>query len=148
MKCPYCGNTDSKVIDSRLNETTNVTRRRRECLKCSNRFTTFERVEEIPLMVIKKNGVREPFSRTKLLEGILRAIVKRQVAREKAEQIVDDIEAGLRNEFRHEVTSKELGDRVLRALKDVDKVAYIRFASVYREFKDMEEFNQELKQLK
>lgn len=148
MKCPYCGFTDSKVIDSRLNETINTTRRRRECLECSKRFTTFERVEEIPLTVIKKNGEHEPFNRTKLLEGVLRALVKRQVARERIEQIVDDIESNLRNEFRHEVTSRELGDRVLRELKEVDKVAYIRFASVYREFKNLEEFTQELKQLK
>ncbi|MCL6473303.1 MAG: transcriptional regulator NrdR [Firmicutes bacterium] len=145
MKCPYCGFNDSKVVDSRLNETGDVTRRRRECLGCTKRFTTFERVEEIPLTVIKKNGEREPFSRTKLLEGILRALVKRQVEREKAEEIVDGIEVGLRNEFRHEVQSKELGDRVLKALEQVDKVAYIRFASVYKEFKDLEEFTQELK---
>ncbi len=148
MKCPYCGFNDSKVVDSRLNETSGVTRRRRECLECGKRFTTFEKVEEIPLTVIKKNGEREPFSRTKLLEGILRALVKRQVDREKAEQIVDDIEGSLRNEFQHEVTSKELGDRVLKVLKEVDKVAYIRFASVYKEFKDLEEFTQELKNLK
>ncbi|HZD59874.1 MAG TPA: transcriptional regulator NrdR [Anaerolineae bacterium] len=148
MKCPYCGFTDSKVIDSRLNEASNVTRRRRECLECSSRFTTFERVEEIPLTVIKKNGEREPFSRTKLLEGILRAVVKRQIPRERIEQIVDEIEGNLRNEFRHEISSIELGDQVLRALKEIDKVAYIRFASVYKEFKDLEEFTQELKRLK
>jgi transcriptional repressor NrdR len=148
VKCPYCGFTDSKVIDSRLNEASNVTRRRRECLECSSRFTTFERVEEIPLTVIKKNGEREPFSRTKLLEGILRAVVKRQIPRERIEQIVDEIEGNLRNEFRHEISSIELGDQVLRALKEIDKVAYIRFASVYKEFKDLEEFTQELKRLK
>jgi len=148
MKCPYCGFSDSKVIDSRLNEAVNITRRRRECLDCSKRFTTFERVEEIPITVIKKNGEREPFSRTKLLDGVLRALVKRQVERERIEQIVDDIEGNLRNEFRHEIASRELGDQVLRALKEVDKVAYIRFASVYREFKNLEEFTQELKKLK
>lgn len=147
MKCPYCGFNDSKVVDSRLNETSGVTRRRRECLECGKRFTTFEKVEEIPLTVMKKNGEHEPFSRTKLLEGILRALVKRQVDREKAEQIVDDIESSLRNEFKHEVTSKELGDRVLKVLKEVDKVAYIRFASVYKEFKDLKEFTQELEKL-
>ncbi len=147
LKCPYCGFNDSKVVDSRLNETSGVTRRRRECLECGKRFTTFEKVEEIPLTVMKKNGEHEPFSRTKLLEGILRALVKRQVDREKAEQIVDDIESSLRNEFKHEVTSKELGDRVLKVLKEVDKVAYIRFASVYKEFKDLKEFTQELEKL-
>lgn len=147
MKCPYCGFNDSKVVDSRLNETSGVTRRRRECLECGKRFTTFEKVEEIPLTVMKKNGEHEPFSRTKLLEGILRALVKRQVGREKAEQIVDDIESSLRNEFKYEVTSKELGDRVLKVLKEVDKVAYIRFASVYKEFKDLKEFTQELEKL-
>jgi transcriptional repressor NrdR len=148
LKCPYCGYHDSKVVDSRGNETNAVTRRRRECLECGKRFTTFERVEDIPLTVIKKNGSREPFSRTKLLDGVLRALVKRHVARENAEQMVDDIEGNLRNEFSYEVTSRELGDRVLKALKEVDKVAYIRFASVYKEFKDLEEFTQELKNLK
>jgi transcriptional repressor NrdR len=147
LKCPYCGFHDSKVVDSRLNETAEATRRRRECLECGKRFTTFEKLEEIPLTVIKNNGEHEPFSRTKLLKGILRALVKRHVQRDKAEQIVDELEIGLRNEFRHEVSSKELGDRVLKALKEVDKVAYIRFASVYRDFKDLEEFTQELKKL-
>jgi len=147
MRCPYCGFTDSKVVDSRGNEPNDVIRRRRECLECSRRFTTFERVEEIPLTVIKKNGQSEPFSRIKLLEGVLRALVKRQVPREQAEQVVDEIESSIRNEFRHEVTSKELGDRVLKALKEIDKVAYIRFASVYREFKDLDEFTQELNNL-
>ena len=145
VRCPYCGYADSKVIDSRLNEAGDVTRRRRECLECGKRVTSFERIEEQPLTIIKKNGEREPFNRTKLLEGILRALVKRQVEREIIERIVDDIESSLRNEFRHEVASRELGDRVLRALKEVDKVAYIRFASVYRDFKDLEEFTQELK---
>lgn len=148
MKCPYCGYFDSRVIDSRVNEANNATRRRRECIDCGKRFTTFERIEEIPLTVIKKNGEREPFSRTKLLDGILRALVKRQVGREKAEQLVDDIEGSIKNEFKQEVTSKELGDRVLKELKTIDKVAYIRFASVYREFKDLDEFTQELKKLK
>ncbi len=148
MRCPYCGFNDSKVVDSRINETNDVTRRRRECLECNTRFTTFEKLEEIPLTIIKKNGEREPFSRIKLLNGVLRALVKRQVAREQVEQIVDDIEANLRNEFKNEVGSKELGDRVLKVLKQVDKVAYIRFASVYKEFKDLEEFTQELKNLK
>jgi len=148
MRCPYCGFTDSRVVDSRLNELGDVTRRRRECLSCGRRFTTFEKVDEIPLTVIKKNGEREPFSRNKLLDGILRALVKRQVSRERAEQIVDEIEASLRNDFKREVTSKELGEMVLRQLRDIDKVAYIRFASVYREFKDLEEFTQELKKLK
>jgi len=148
VRCPYCGFNDSKVVDSRINETNDVTRRRRECLECNRRFTTFEKLEEIPLTIIKKNGEREPFSRTKLLNGVLRALVKRQVAREQVEQIVDDIEANLRNEFKNEVESKELGDRVLKVLRQVDKVAYIRFASVYKEFKDLEEFTQELKNLK
>jgi len=148
VKCPYCGYFDSRVVDSRANEANNATRRRRECLECGKRFTTFERIEEIPLTVIKKNGEREPFSRTKLLDGILRALVKRQVGREKAEQLVDDIEGSIKNEFKQEVTSKELGDRVLKELKVIDKVAYIRFASVYRDFKDLDEFTQELKKLK
>jgi transcriptional repressor NrdR len=147
MRCPFCGYGDSKVVDSRSSEASDAIRRRRECLGCGKRYTTFERIEEIPLMVIKKDGRREPFNRTKLLDGLLRATVKRNVPREHLEKLVDNIEAELRNEFKTEVPSKELGDRALKALQDIDKVAYIRFASVYKEFKDLEEFTKELEKL-
>jgi transcriptional repressor NrdR len=147
MRCPFCGYENSKVVDSRSSEAGDAIRRRRECLACGQRYTTFERIEEIPLMVIKKDGRREPFNRTKLLDGLLRATVKRNVPRERLENLVDNIEAELRNEFKTEVPSKELGDRALKALQDIDKVAYIRFASVYKEFKDLEEFTKELEKL-
>ncbi len=147
MKCPYCGYFDSKVVDSRPSEATDTVRRRRECLECERRFTTFEKIEEIPLTVVKKEGGREPFDPNKLMIGLVRATIKRPVSREVLEKLVNDIEAELRNEFKYEVSSSELGERVLRALKDIDKVAYIRFASVYREFNDLQEFTDELKRL-
>lgn len=147
MRCPFCGFADTKVVDSRTGEAKDTVRRRRECLSCRRRFTTFERVEEIPLTVIKKHGERELFDRSKLRDGILRATVKREIPRDAIETMIDSIEADLRNEFKLEVSSKELGERVLRALKAIDKVAYIRFASVYREFKDLDEFTEELKKL-
>lgn len=135
------------MVDSRNTDSTDAIRRRRECLSCGQRFTTFERVEEVPLSVIKKTGEREPFDRSKLMAGLLRACVKRQVPAGELDQIVSDIETELRNEFKFEVPAKELGNRVLKVLKDLDKVAYIRFASVYREFKDVDEFMAELKKL-
>lgn len=147
MKCPYCGATEDKVVDSRATEESDATRRRRECLKCEKRFTTFERIEEVPLTVIKKNDEREPFDRSKLLAGIQRATIKRRVSANRLEKIVHDIETELRNEFKHEVPSHELGKRILKYLKNIDKVAYVRFASVYREFKDVDEFTAELKKL-
>ncbi|MHB0975982.1 MAG: transcriptional regulator NrdR [Candidatus Aquicultorales bacterium] len=147
MHCPFCGFDDTRVVDSRTNEQGTAVRRRRECQKCGKRFTTFEQVEEIPITVIKGDGSREIFNRNKLLDGLMRATVKREVSRNRLEELVDEIEASLRNEFRHEVSSKELGDRVLKRLKDIDKVAYIRFASVYRKFKDLDEFTKELESL-
>lgn len=147
MKCPYCGSTEDKVVDSRTTEENDATRRRRECLKCQKRFTTFERIEEIPLTVIKKNGEREPFNRLKLLAGIQRATVKRRIPATQLEKVINDIETELRNEFKYEIPSRELGERALKYLKGIDKVAYIRFASVYREFKDADEFTAELKKL-
>lgn len=138
MKCPECGYEDSKVIDSRPAE--NKIRRRRECLSCKCRFTTYEMVETIPLMVVKKDNTIEPFDRDKLINRLARATVKRPVQIEDLEKIVEDIVQELKNQFRREVSSDEIGELVLRRLKDIDKVAYIRFASVYRDFNDIESF--------
>lgn len=134
-------------MDSRTSENSAI-RRRRECLKCGQRFTTYERFEEVPLMVVKKDGNRQPFDRGKLMAGLLRAVTNRKIPAHELESIIDDIEQELRNKFQQEVSSSEIGDMVLRRLKDVDKVAYIRFASVYKEFTDVDEFNEELKRLR
>lgn len=138
MKCPECGYEDSKVIDSRPAE--NKIRRRRECLSCKCRFTTYEMVETIPLMVVKKDNTIEPFDRDKLINRLARATVKRHVQIEDLEKMVEDIVQELKNQFRREVSSDEIGELVLRRLKDIDKVAYIRFASVYRDFNDIDSF--------
>lgn len=147
MKCPFCGSSESKVTDSRTSESADSIRRRRECLSCGQRFTTFERLEETPITVIKKGGEREPLDRQKLLGGLLRASVKRHISRDQLEQLVSDIEADLRNQFKYEVTSKKLGELILNRLRSLDKVAYVRFASVYREFQDIDEFTSELEKL-
>mgnify|MGYP000732051506 FL=1 len=138
MKCPECGYEDSKVIDSRPAE--NKIRRRRECLSCKCRFTTYEMVETIPLMVVKKDNTIEPFDRDKLINRLARATVKRPVQIEDLEKMVEDIVQELKNQFRRELSSDEIGELVLRRLKDIDKVAYIRFASVYRDFNDIDSF--------
>ena len=138
MKCPECGYEDSKVIDSRPAE--NKIRRRRECLSCKCRFTTYEMVETLPLMVVKKDNTNEPFDRDKLINRLARATVKRPVQIEDLEKMVEDIVQELKNQFRREVSSDEIGELVLRRLKDIDKVAYIRFASVYRDFNDIDSF--------
>lgn len=138
MKCPECGYEDSKVIDSRPAD--NKIRRRRECLSCKCRFTTYEMVETIPLMVVKKDNTIEPFDRDKLINRLARATVKRPVQIEDLEKMVEDIVQELKNQFRREVTSDEIGELVLRRLKDIDIVAYIRFASVYRDFNDIDSF--------
>ena len=138
MKCPECGYEDSKVIDSRPTE--DKIRRRRECLKCKARFTTYEVIENIPLMVIKKDNSIEPFNRQKLIDRVLRATVKRPVKLETVEKMVDEIVNDLKNNLQREVTSDKIGEAVLHKLKEVDDVAYIRFASVYREFDDAESF--------
>ncbi len=147
MNCPFCGHRETKVVDSRTTEAGDAIRRRRECLSCSKRFTTYERVEEMPLTVIKKDGTREPFERNKILQGLSRATVKREVPLEVLENLVNEVESELRNEFKYEVPSNEIGEMVLKKLLPIDKVAYIRFASVYREFKDLEEFTKELEKL-
>lgn len=145
MKCPVCGNPDLKVIDSRPIEEGNSIRRRRECLQCGKRFTTFEMIEQAQIMVLKKDGSKEPFDRNKLITGILKSTRKRTV---DADAIVDEIEAELQNTLRLEVPSVELGDMVLEKLRDVDEISYVRFASVYHEFTDVDSFMDELKKLK
>jgi transcriptional repressor NrdR len=144
VQCPYCDNEDTRVIDSRLSEGKDAIRRRRECLTCSKRFTTYERREPLRLMVIKRDGGREPFDRAKLMDGICRACAKRQVPEEEIEFIVDEIEAELRERRRHEVTSRRLGDMALVRLRRLDMVSYLRFASVYRQYTDVDQFRNEL----
>lgn len=148
MKCPFCGHAETKVVDSRTSESQDAIRRRRECLVCGERFTTYERREEMPLMVVKKNGETEPFDRAKLMRGLLVATAKRNVPVERLEALIDDVESELHNSFRYEVDSRQVGDMVLRRLRDLDRVAYVRFASVYKEFQDLDEFMSELKGLR
>ena len=145
MKCPACGNPDLKVIDSRPIEEGNSIRRRRECLQCAKRFTTFEMIEQAQIIVIKKDGSKEPYDRNKLVTGILKSTRKRSV---DAEAIVGEIEAELQNTLHLEVPSVELGDMVLEKLRDVDEISYVRFASVYHQFSDVDSFMDELKKLK
>ncbi|RMF06143.1 transcriptional repressor NrdR [Candidatus Woesearchaeota archaeon] len=147
MKCPYCSSSDIKVVDKRDTEDGKSIRRRRECLNCGKRFTTYERVDMINLIVVKKDGRREQFDRDKLKLGIIRACEKRPVSADKIESIVSDIEARLRNDESIEISSERIGELVMSRLKRIDKVAYIRFASVYREFADLEEFEKELAKL-
>ncbi|MDI3328155.1 MAG: transcriptional regulator NrdR [Alicyclobacillaceae bacterium] len=142
MNCPFCRNGESKVIESRT--TADAVRRRRECLNCGRRFTTYERVEMAPLQVIKKDGMRETFSREKLRRGLLKACEKRPISSETIEAMVDQVERELRQEFEREVPTSQIGERVMAALREVDQVAYVRFASVYREFKDVETFLKEI----
>ena len=145
MKCPACGNPDRKVIDSRPIEEGNSIHRRRECLQCAKRFTTFEMIEQAQIIVVKKDGSKEPFDRIKLVNGILKSTRKRTV---DADAIVAEIEAELQNTLRLEVPSVELGDMVLEKLRDVDEISYVRFASVYHQFSDVDSFMDELKKLK
>ena len=147
MKCPFCAYTESKVVDSRPAEDSEKIRRRRECLSCGKRFTTYEVIENTPLVVVKKDHSRQIFDRDKLLRGLLRACEKRPVSVETLEALVDSIEQTYANEMIKEVRSVDLGEQVLRELKKLDKVAYIRFASVYRDFSDVESFLHELKRL-
>jgi len=147
VRCPFCDSDESKVVDSRDSEAGDSVRRRRECLVCERRYTTYERVEEVPLMVGKRDGSVELFSRQKLLNGLLRATEKRDIPLERLERAVDDIENELRRVSRRRVTTHLVGERALHQLRAIDKVAYIRFASVYRQFEDIEEFQQELTRL-
>ncbi|MBI4355249.1 MAG: transcriptional repressor NrdR [Candidatus Omnitrophica bacterium] len=147
MKCPFCGHLEDKVIDSRESGEGDVIRRRRECLKCSKRFTTYEAVEELRLMVVKKDGRREPYDRKKLMSGLLKACEKRPVAVEQLETLIDQLERDLSRHYEKEVDSRAIGERVMERLHALDPVAYVRFASVYREFKDANQFMRELKEL-
>lgn len=147
MLCPFCGQPDSKVIDSRCSEENNAIRRRRECLVCQRRFTTYERTEEIPLIVIKKNESREAFDRQKIRNGLLKACEKRPISIITIEKVVDMIERELRNRMEPEVPSSLIGELLMEELKKLDGVAYVRFASVHREFKDVETLMQELQNL-
>ena len=147
MKCPFCSHTEDKVIDSRSSNEDKSVRRRRECLKCKKRFTTYEYIEEIPLMVVKKDGRREPFDRNKIISGILKACEKRPVGMEKVEAVVDKVEKELQKSFDKEVKAQVVGELVMDHLHKLDQVAYVRFASVYRQFKDINQFMKELKEL-
>ncbi len=147
MRCPKCGCEESRVVDSRPSENNDAIRRRRECTACGCRFTTYERREETPLLVVKKDGRKEPFERQKIMRGLIAATVKRNIPMETLEGIIDDIESELRDGGRTEVSSHDLGSMVLLRLVDIDKVAYVRFASVYRDFKDVDEFSEELRSL-
>jgi transcriptional repressor NrdR len=147
MRCPFCGHSETKVVDSRVSESGDAIRRRRECLECEQRFTTYERREEMPLMVVKKDSSREPFDRGKLLRGLIVATAKRNVTPTQLESLIEGIETELHNSFSYEVSAKHLGDMVLKRLLDLDKVAYIRFASVYKQFQDLDEFTSELTKL-
>lgn len=147
MKCPYCGTSDSRVLDSRPAEEGNAVRRRRECARCSKRFTTYERVDELPLMVVKKDGRREFFSRQKLLAGLITACQKRPISTGRLEKMAGEIERDLKSTMEREVSSSDIGEQVMIRLRDLDEVAYVRFVSVYREFKDVQGFMREIEQL-
>ncbi len=147
MKCPYCGFEESKVIDSRPTDEGEKIRRRRECLACAKRFTTYEMIESLPIIVIKRDRSREPFNRDKLMNGMLRACEKRPVSIEDIEHAIDDIEATIQNSLDREVTSEKIGELSMEKLKEIDEVAYVRFASVYRQFKDVSTFMDELSKL-
>ncbi|MDY3871468.1 MAG: transcriptional regulator NrdR [Clostridiaceae bacterium] len=147
MRCPYCNFPESKVIDSRPTDESNSIRRRRECLSCGKRFTTYETVESVPLVVVKKDGSRQAFDRNKILNGLVKACEKRPVSIEVLEKTVSEIEQKLLNSMDREVPSERVGELVMDALKEVDQVAYVRFASVYRQFKDIDSFMAELNKL-
>ncbi len=147
MKCPACNFAESKVLDSRPTDEGGAIRRRRECLSCQKRFTTYERIEVMPIVVVKKDKSRQPFDRTKLMNGIIKACEKRPVTMQEIERAVSDIEASLNNSLQTEVSTTRLGELVMEELKKIDEVAYVRFASVYRQFKDINTFMDELKLL-
>jgi transcriptional repressor NrdR len=147
MRCPFCGHNEGKVVDSRSSKDGEAIRRRRECLKCDRRFTTYERIEEVAQMVIKKDGRREPFDRWKIKSGILKAVEKRPVSMEHVDSLVDDVERALFNSSEHEVSTEDIGMAVMDRLKRLDGVAYVRFASVYRQFKDLNEFMETLREM-
>jgi len=147
VRCPFCGHDEDKVIDSRPADEGAAIRRRRECIHCGSRFTTYEKVENLPLMVIKKDGSRQPFNRDKLIAGIQKSCEKRPVSTEQIEALVDDIESKYQNSLKREVSSRDIGESVMDELKSIDEVAYVRFASVYRQFKDVSSFLNELNKI-
>jgi transcriptional repressor NrdR len=147
MKCPYCRENNNKVIDSRLSKDGNAIRRRRECIDCERRFTTYEHIEEIPLMIIKKDRRREPFNRDKVRAGMQRACEKREISMNEIESFLQELERDLRESEKKEISSSVIGEKIMARLHELDKVAYVRFASVYREFKDVNDFVNELKNL-
>ena len=147
MKCPFCGFLESKVIDSRPAEDGSTIRRRRECLACQKRFTTYEIIEHLPLVVVKRDGSRQTFDRVKLINGMVRACEKRQVTLAQLEKIADEIEQELQSALEREISTVDIGEMVMRRMKEVDEVAYVRFASVYRSFKDINTFMEELTKL-
>ncbi len=144
MRCPFCGHDEDRVIDSRPSDEGSAIRRRRECISCGARFTTYEKVENLPLLVIKKDGTREPFNREKLMSGILKSCEKRPVSTMQIEGLVNSIEAQTQNSLKREISSRDIGEMVMEGLKQIDEVAYVRFASVYRQFKDVNSFLEEL----
>ena len=147
MKCPYCGYNESKVVDSRSTDEDINIRRRRECLKCGKRYTTYEKIEDIPILVIKRNENREYFDKSKIVNGIIKACQKRPVSRAQIEEIADNIEKKLSNDMVTEVSYREIGELIMESLKKIDEVSYVRFASVYRQFKDVNTFIDEIKNL-
>jgi transcriptional repressor NrdR len=147
MKCPHCGYAESKVVDSRHSEDGLSIRRRRECLSCQKRFTTYETVEVLPIIVVKRDNSRQPFDRNKIMNGMLRACEKRPVSTQALETIVEEIESKVQNSLEREVTTQSIGEMVMERLKPLDEVAYVRFASVYRQFKDIHSFMQELNKI-
>ncbi|MCR1935458.1 transcriptional regulator NrdR [Clostridium tepidum] len=147
MKCPYCAYGESKVVDSRSTEDGSSIRRRRECLKCNRRYTTYEKIETTPILVIKKNMSREYFDRNKIVNGLMKACQKRPVSRKQIEQIADEVERHINNEMLTEVNTDKIGQIIMKNLKNIDEVSYVRFASVYRQFKDINTFMEEIKNL-
>jgi transcriptional regulator NrdR len=147
VKCPYCSYEESKVVDSRSTEDDMSIRRRRECLKCNKRYTTYEKVENVPILVIKKNMNREYFDRTKIINGLIKACQKRPVSRQQIENVADEIEKKINNQMLTEVDSEYIGELIMENLRDLDEVSYVRFASVYRQFKDINTFMEEIKNL-
>ena len=148
MRCFYCGNLDSKVVDSRSTEDGAAIRRRRECLNCGKRFTTYEKIESVPIVVIKKDKSRQPYDREKLQRGIMNACASRPVSMDTVDKLLDDIEAAIHNSLEREVKSEKIGEMVMDRLRDIDEVSYVRFASVYKQFKDIETFRKELEMLR
>lgn len=148
MRCPFCKKDDDKVIDTRPSEDGSAIRRRRECLECGKRFTTHERLEEMPVRVVKKNGRREPFDRAKILNGVLRAVEKRSISLEMAESLVEAIEREILDQTDREISTRDIGELVMAKLRTIDEVAYVRFASVYREYQALEEFIKEIRTIK